>query len=77
MLAFSEMRIANGKVVDGKVVIEGEPLAEGTSVTVLLVDEEGFELDAEQTRELSIAIAEAQRGQGIDGDAFLRQLDAD
>jgi hypothetical protein len=30
------MRVATGKVIDGKVVVEGEPLVEGSTVTVFL-----------------------------------------
>jgi hypothetical protein len=39
------MKITTGIVVDGKVVVEGESLAEGSTVTVVLRDnEEAFEL---------------------------------
>jgi hypothetical protein len=36
------VKVATGTVVDGKVVVEGEPLAEGTKVTVVLRREEAF-----------------------------------
>jgi hypothetical protein len=42
------MKVATGKVVDGKVILEGVSFAEGTSVTVLARDDEGFELTPEQ-----------------------------
>ena len=32
------MRVATGRVVDGKVVVEGQPLAEGSVVTVVARD---------------------------------------
>lgn len=70
------MRIATGKVVDGRVVVEGEPLAEGATVTVLAPeDEKAFELDAAAHRALLAALKEAESGEGVDGDAFLEQLD--
>ena len=34
------MRIATGRVVDGKVIVDGEPLKEGATVTVLTPDNE-------------------------------------
>ena len=42
------MKIATGTVVDGKVVVEGEILPEGSTVTILLrEDNEAFELTIE------------------------------
>ena len=63
-------------MIDGELVVDGEPLAEGSRVTILSIDEEDFELDADAERELSAALSEAQRGEGVDGDVFLEQLDA-
>jgi len=69
------MRIASGKVVDGKVVLEGDSLEEGTLVTVIAPDEANtFELSSDEEDALRAAIAEADRGEGADGDAFLDQL---
>jgi hypothetical protein len=69
------MRIATGKVVDGKVVVDGEPLAEGATVAVVSADEnETFDISDDDAAELLAAIAEADRGDGIDGDAFLDEL---
>ncbi len=69
------MRIATGKVVDGKVILEGESLEEGTSVTVLVPDGgETFALSPDEEDALRAAIAEADRGEGTDGDDFLDQL---
>jgi hypothetical protein len=57
------MRIASGKVVDGRVELDGE-LPEGASVTVLaLEDDETFEADAESEKMLLEAIAECDRGE--------------
>ena len=54
----STMKVATGTVVDGKVVVEGETLAEGATVTVLLrEDQEAFELTAEEEAELEKKLA--------------------
>jgi len=69
------MRIATGKVVDGKVVIDGAPLEEGASVTVLSRDEEsGFTLSPEEEAELLLSIAEADRGETISAEEVLERL---
>lgn len=71
------MRIATGKVVDGKVVVDGEPLTEGATVTVLTTDtDDRFTLNADDETRLLVALAQAERNEGVDGDAFLDQLDA-
>ncbi len=60
------MKLATGKVVQGKVVIEGEALPEGTVVTVLAVeDAETFEVPAELEAELAESLAQAARGETI------------
>ena len=47
------MKIATGKVIGGKVVIDGAPLEEGVLVTVLARDaENGFTLSPEEEAEL-------------------------
>jgi hypothetical protein len=70
------MRVVTGKVVEGKVVVEGDPLEEGSTVTVLAQDDdEDFELTAEQEALLLEAIEEADQGDFIDGDQLLKQLD--
>ena len=68
------MKIATGKVVDGKVVLEGEPLEEGTSVTVLARDEQGFTLSPEEESELLLSIAEADRGETVSVEEVLEKL---
>lgn len=60
------MRVATGKVVDGKVVIEGLPLDEGSRVTVLTREgEEAFQVSPEEEAELLLSIAEADRGEVV------------
>lgn len=69
------MNIATGKVVDGRVVVEGGVLEEGATVTVLAHEADaGFELSEEQEPELLQSIGEAERGEVISGDEFLRTL---
>jgi len=69
------MRLLSGKVIGGKIVVEGEPLEEGSRVTVLTdLDEQTFSLTPEQEEELLEAIASVERGEFVDGDEFLRTL---
>jgi hypothetical protein len=69
------MKIATGKVVGGKVVIDGGPLEEGASVTVLARDgENGFTLSPEEEAELLLSIAEADRGETISAEEVLAKL---
>lgn len=68
------MKIATGKVVGGKVVVEG-PLEEGTSVTVLARDgESGGTLSAAEEAELLLSIAEADRGETVAAEEVLEKL---
>ena len=60
------MRIASGKVVAGQIVLDGEPLPEGTVVTVVARETgESFELDADAEADLLLSLAEADRGELI------------
>ncbi|MEJ8836872.1 hypothetical protein [Ramlibacter sp. AN1133] len=60
------MQLATGTVVDGKIVLEGATLPEGTVVTILARDsDETFELPPELEAELAASIAEADRGETI------------
>jgi hypothetical protein len=69
------MRIATGKVVGGKVVVEGAPLEEGESVTVLARDsEDGFTLTTEEEAELLLSIAEADRGETVSAEEVLEKI---
>jgi len=69
------MRFLSGKVIGGKIVVEGETLQEGSRVTVLTdLDEQTFSLTSEQEEELLQAIASVERGEFMDGDEFLRTL---
>jgi predicted transcriptional regulator len=69
------MRVATGKVVAGKVVIEGAPFEEGTSVTVIAAeDNETFELGPKDEAAILAAIAEADRGEVVDGVELIAKL---
>ena len=69
------MKVATGTVVDGKVVVEGESLAEGSTVTVVLrEDEETFELTPEEEAELLASIADIERGKFVTGEELLERL---
>jgi len=60
----ARVRIAPGKVVDGRVEVDAE-LPEGASVTVLALEgNETFEADPETEKMLLEAIAQCGRGQG-------------
>ena len=69
------MKVATGRVVGGKVVLEGEPLAEGSVVTVVARDdEETFDVSPEEERALLEAIAQADRGQVVSWEELREQL---
>ena len=69
------MKIATGKVVDGKVIVEGAYFEEGASVTVLARDDEGgVTLTPEEEAELLLAITEADRGELVSAEEVLAKL---
>lgn len=69
------MVIASGRVVGGKIEVDGDPLPEGATVTVLTREgDESFVLDAEAEAELIESIAEADRGDVVPADDVLRAL---
>ncbi len=69
------MRVTKGKVVSGKVVVEGEPLDEGAVVTIISTEEsETFTLGAEGERALLESMAEAERGETVSGEEILGEL---
>jgi hypothetical protein len=69
------MRVTTGTVVGGKALVEGETLPEGSTVTVVLRDdEETFELTPEEEAELLASIADIVSGKSISGDELLERL---
>ncbi len=68
------MFVSKGKVVNGSVVVEGEPLEEGSVVTVLVSDEPAFTLSPQEEGILLESITQADRGQLIDAQDVLKRL---
>ena len=69
------MAIYTGKVVDGKVIVQGALLAEGTEVTILVPDDaEPFYLTPDMEAELEESIAQLERGEGIPAKQVLASL---
>jgi hypothetical protein len=69
------MRVSTGRVVEGKVVLEGEPLAEGAVVTVVVrEDDDTFDVSPEEEQALLEAIAQADRGQIVSWEALRERL---
>jgi len=69
------MKIATGKVVGGKVELEGDPLAEGSVVTVISAeDSETFDVSPDEERALQAAIAQADCGEVVSWDELKSKL---
>ena len=69
------MKVATGRVVEGKIVLEGEPLTEGSVVTVVVrEDDETFDVSPQEERALLDAIAQADRGQVVSWEVLREQL---
>ena len=69
------MVITSGRVVAGKIVVEGDPLPDGAVVTILAREgDETFELDALMEAELLESLAEADRGEIVSSEEVLRAL---
>jgi hypothetical protein len=69
------MHLTSGIVVGGKIVLDGDPLPEGTVVTVLAREQsETFVVSPELEAELELSLAEAQRGEVIGADELLARL---
>jgi len=69
------MQVITGTVVDGKVVVEGLSLPEGTVVTVFARDEESpVKLPPAEEAELLEALDEADREEGISAEELFDRL---
>lgn len=69
------MLITSGRVVSGKIVVDGEPLPDGAVVTVLAREaDETFELDAAAEAELLESIGEGDRGETVPAEEVLSAL---
>ena len=70
------MKIATGTVSHGTVVLEGESFAEGEKVTVLsYAPGETFRVSPKEKHLLLESIAQAERGEFVDADELLAELD--
>ena len=70
------MKIITGTVLDGRIVVEGERLTEGERVTVLRREgNETFQVTADEKRQLLESIGQANRGEFVDVDELLREID--
>lgn len=71
------MKLATGTVVNGKIVLDGEALPEGTVVTVLAREGDGtFIVPPELEQELDESIAQSLRGETIPASEVIRKLRA-
>ena len=69
------MRIATGKIIGGKLELDGDSLEEGATVTVLVPEpDETFELTPEEEATLEDSLKQAAQGQFVDAEALLREL---
>ena len=69
------MRIATGKVVHGKLELDGDSLEEGATVTVLVPErDEIFELTPDEEAALEESLNQAAAGQFVDAEALLWEL---
>ena len=58
----------------GQVIVEGESLDDGSTVTVLISDERTFTLDVEDEAALLQAITEADHDDLANGDDVIQQI---
>ena len=69
------MQLATGTVINGKVVVEGLSLPEGTVVTVLTMDDErSVQLSPADEAELLDALDEADREEGVSAQELFARL---
>ncbi len=69
------MQLTTGTVINGKIVVAGEPLPEGTIVAILAREaHEMFEVPPELEAELLESIAQADSGDTLPADEVLQRL---
>jgi hypothetical protein len=70
------VKIATGTVTHGQIVVDGQPFSEGEKVTILSHgDNESFQVSLEEKRLLLESIAQADRGEFVDADELLAEID--
>ncbi len=72
------MRMLTAQVVNGKLDVPEGSLPEGGTITLLVPegDEKGFDLSADERTLLLESIAQADRGEVVDGWKLLAELEA-
>lgn len=69
------MKVATGKVIAGKVVVDGDGFSEGAEVTIIAGDdEEQFSASPEEESALLAALAEIENGQVVSAADLLDRL---
>lgn len=69
------MKLATGTVVDGRVVLDGSSLPEGTVVTVVAPQgSEAFDLPQELEAALEESLAQVARGETVPAAEVIRRL---
>ena len=69
------MQVATGIVINGRIVLEGVPLAEGSVVAVVTRGaDEGFTLTRDEEDHLLAAMAEIERGDFVSLEDLLGSL---
>jgi hypothetical protein len=69
------MRVANGRVIDGRVELTDAEFPDGAAVTVLLPEgDQTFEADEEMERMLLQSIAQCDRGETVPFETVLEEL---
>ena len=69
------MGVITGKVVGGKVLVDGMTLPEGAVVTIVTREPEGVRLLPDEEARLLEAVAEADRGETIPAEELFERLD--
>jgi hypothetical protein len=63
-------------VTRGQIIVDGQPFSEGEKVTILSHgDSESFHVSPEEKRLLLESMAQADRGEFVDADELLAELD--
>lgn len=68
------MKVATGRVINGRIEVDWSELPEGRTVGIVVPDDEGFELSADEEAELVSALADADAGEPVDAAEVIRQL---
>jgi hypothetical protein len=69
------MKVLTAQVVDGRLDVPEGSFREGDMVTLLVPEEEGFHLSTEDQALLLESIAQAERGEVVDGWQLLAELE--